>query len=103
MNECLQLLKDSYNLVNNSINLEPIIGLNMGLFDFFIGVVVLFTICAIVINIVFGKVVEYINTPTEEEKFYEDVNNEMYRRVVKAYARKRKLKHDDYNMKGELK
>lgn len=103
MNECLQLLKEVYNLINDSINLKPIITLDIGIFDFFIGVVVLFTICALIINILFGKVVEYINTPTEEEKFYNDVNNEMYRRTVKAYARRRKLNHEDYNMKGELK
>lgn len=94
MNEVLILLKNAYDLVNNSINLEPIIGLDIGLFEFFIGVFVLFTICSVILGGLLGKVVDYVNTPTEEEKFYDDVNKERYKRSVKAFARRREKKGD---------
>ena len=92
MNEVLMIMKDCYNLVNNSINLQPIIGLDFGLMDFFLAVLVLYTVCKIIMSGLFDKFVDYVNSPTEEEKFHQDVENARYRMQVGRTAKGKTLK-----------
>lgn len=89
MTEVLTLFTNAYELIN-SINLEPIIGLPLGMCDLLIGILVLFTICSVIMSGLFGKVVQYIESPTEEEKFYNDVYNYRYHNLVRGTVENQK-------------
>lgn len=68
--------------------------------DFFLGVLVLFVICSIIMSGLLGKVVEYVQSPTEEERFYNDVYNHRYHGLVGNVTRNQSARNAEINARN---